>query len=448
MSRSVTLDANYLAECANYLVNNISTIDVTATTYAIEGYGEVIDNSGTWTGEPIASGGAWQTAGDRVYLDNKYAEITDDGSQPLLTLRSNSSFALPVLKMVADYPDNDGRGIIQFSNHDGSSIHEMRVTQDQWNFRGGSIEYNFRGGSFNYNGDLFNIKGVSNIFPPKISMIAGAPTTAGMGTILFKNYDGSSIYTMEVTDDQWNFTAPGTAFNFTGYTFNFAGSAFRAVFNEYRAANFLVDQQSSTDNLNAEFLSRRSINLRLTAGEDCWSDLIFCEIDSSQSKIDKAVIRYHGSSESLEFYNYGSGDTIFHNKYGSGDTIIETNGLGINTYSPKGTLDVNGSIYQRGTLLHAKRALGKDTSLESIAEHAENMWREQRLPAVPAPEILEDGREAVELGEQRRGMLEELEKAHIYIQQLHQHYQALQQKLEQQNKMLQQRIEKLEAKVN
>ncbi|PIE03028.1 MAG: hypothetical protein CSA81_03730, partial [Acidobacteria bacterium] len=244
----------------------------------------------------------------------------------------------------------------------------------------------------------------------------------------FRNYENTSFYTIQVTDDQWNFTAPDTEFNFNGGSFKveLSGSS------SHSYPDFQV--QNTNGNEHANFLSSQGrAHLGIFSAEDEISTLVFGIFHPSwQEPIGKASIRYNSYYERIDIQVPVSG-TI---------QLIAA------TVDIKGPLDVDGPIYQRGTIIHPKRALGKDTSLESIAEHAENMWREQRLPAVPAPEILEDGREAVELGEQRRGMLEELEKAHIYIQQLHQHYQALQQKLEQQNKMLQQRIEKLEAKVN
>jgi len=54
-------------------------------------------------------------------------------------------------------------------------------------------------------------------------------------------------------------------------------------------------------------------------------------------------------------------------------------------------------------------------AIESIEEHAESMWRKSHLPALgPAAE---DG--GFEVAKTTMGMLEELEKAHIYIEQLH-----------------------------
>lgn len=98
--------------------------------------------------------------------------------------------------------------------------------------------------------------------------------------------------------------------------------------------------------------------------------------------------------------------------------------VGIGTPNPNGasgehTLDVDGAIFQRGSVLHADYVFEPDYELESIEEHAELMWENKHLPAVPSRTVDENGREIVEIGAQRVGMLEELEKAHIYIAQLH-----------------------------
>jgi hypothetical protein len=79
---------------------------------------------------------------------------------------------------------------------------------------------------------------------------------------------------------------------------------------------------------------------------------------------------------------------------------------------------VNGAIYQRGGVLHADYVFEPSYRLESIEDHAEYMWTKKHLPGVPGVRTDEKGREVIELGTNQRGMLEELEKAHIYIQQL------------------------------
>ena len=90
-----------------------------------------------------------------------------------------------------------------------------------------------------------------------------------------------------------------------------------------------------------------------------------------------------------------------------------------------GTLNVGGQIFQRGTLLCADYVFEKGYTLESIEEHAKFMWENQHLPAVPKRTESADGKEVVEIGTQMRGILEELEKAHIYISQLKKENDAL-----------------------
>lgn len=92
--------------------------------------------------------------------------------------------------------------------------------------------------------------------------------------------------------------------------------------------------------------------------------------------------------------------------------------VGIGTTNPQGALDVNGAIYQRGSSLHADYVFQPSYKLETIEEHAEFMWREKHLTAVPKASVDEHGKEILEVGSHRKGMLEELEKAHIYVAQL------------------------------
>jgi len=99
-----------------------------------------------------------------------------------------------------------------------------------------------------------------------------------------------------------------------------------------------------------------------------------------------------------------------------------------------GTLDVRGPIWQRGVVLHADYVFKPGYELESIDKHSEFMWQNKHLPAIPKAMTDENGREIVEVGAHRRGIVEELEKAHIYIDQLHK-----------QNIALETRLAKLEA---
>ena len=104
--------------------------------------------------------------------------------------------------------------------------------------------------------------------------------------------------------------------------------------------------------------------------------------------------------------------------YFIGDVYISDN-VGIGTTSPGGKLDVNGTIYQRGVQIHADYVFEPEYELEAIEENAEFMWREKHLKAIPKLTFDVNGNEVREIGADRRGIVEELEKAHIYIEQLH-----------------------------
>jgi hypothetical protein len=111
--------------------------------------------------------------------------------------------------------------------------------------------------------------------------------------------------------------------------------------------------------------------------------------------------------------------------------IVDEDGyVGINDPSPSGNLDVNGTIYQRGGVLHPDYVFEDDYTIDSIEDHAEKMWEGKHLPAIPPREYDDEGREMVEIGRQRTGILEELEIAHIYIEQLNKKISELEKKIE------------------
>lgn len=73
--------------------------------------------------------------------------------------------------------------------------------------------------------------------------------------------------------------------------------------------------------------------------------------------------------------------------------------------------------------------------LESIEDHAKYMTTQKHLPAIPSAKHTEEN--GLDLGRNNRGIVEELEKAHLYINQLNE-----------QNKMLLERLTALEGKLS
>ncbi len=109
--------------------------------------------------------------------------------------------------------------------------------------------------------------------------------------------------------------------------------------------------------------------------------------------------------------------------------ISNSGRVGIGTTSPAGKLDVNGEIYQRGSRIHADYVFDESYTLESIEDHSQDMWNNKHLKGVPQMATDSDGNEIVEVGAHRRGILEELEKAHIYIEQLNSRVKELEKKM-------------------
>lgn len=79
------------------------------------------------------------------------------------------------------------------------------------------------------------------------------------------------------------------------------------------------------------------------------------------------------------------------------------------------TVTINGDLMVNGLCTGCDAVFQPDFELESIEEHAAIMWEQSHLPAVgPTPE----GKGPINVFEKTTGILQELEKAHIYIDQL------------------------------
>lgn len=121
-----------------------------------------------------------------------------------------------------------------------------------------------------------------------------------------------------------------------------------------------------------------------------------------------------------------------------GPTVADTNVVISND-----GLNVNGTISLNGGQIHPDYVFGADYALPSIEDHAEYMWTNAHLPKVGAATVGEDGQPRLDIGKKTLGMLEELEIAHIYIDELNK-------KISGQNETidsLSKRLEELEKKL-
>lgn len=108
------------------------------------------------------------------------------------------------------------------------------------------------------------------------------------------------------------------------------------------------------------------------------------------------------------------------------------------TVTSAGNMIIRGTITTAGSCsVGCDRVFSDDYGLESITEHADQMWSNSYLPAVGP--TLED--QPFNLTEKTGGMLNELEKAHIYIEQLHKRLDAKERTISD----VLTRLEKLEA---
>jgi hypothetical protein len=92
-----------------------------------------------------------------------------------------------------------------------------------------------------------------------------------------------------------------------------------------------------------------------------------------------------------------------------------------------GDLVLAGEIFTAGSCsIGCDRVFSPDFDVETIEEHAASMWANSHLPGVgPTPEG-----STINLSQKTTGILNELEKAHIFIEQLHQRIARLEAELE------------------
>jgi len=111
---------------------------------------------------------------------------------------------------------------------------------------------------------------------------------------------------------------------------------------------------------------------------------------------------------------------------------------------------INGTVFVGTSQVHPDYVFEPDFALESIEEHAAFMWERKHLPALP-PASGDDATAPVELISHQFGILEELEKAHIYIEQLNTTIKSLTAESARKDgdiEVLEQRLARLEARLS
>ena len=144
------------------------------------------------------------------------------------------------------------------------------------------------------------------------------------------------------------------------------------------------------------------------------------------------------STSSLVWGNFSTNILTFNATVGIGTTVPSERLEVVN-----GNIRVtNGSFIDDGTPV-SDFVFTNDYQLESIEEHAAFMWKNKHLPALQsAGEIERAGGYDISL--RREQMLEELEKAHIYIEQLNNDIKSLENK----NIYLEKQLENQQGQIN
>jgi hypothetical protein len=90
------------------------------------------------------------------------------------------------------------------------------------------------------------------------------------------------------------------------------------------------------------------------------------------------------------------------------------------------TLTSAGQVQILGTTVHPDYVFEPFYNLEPIEDHVKFMMENKHLPAVGPGSYTQDGQPVITIGARSQGMLEELEKAHLYIAQLNEQLKATQ----------------------
>ena len=123
-------------------------------------------------------------------------------------------------------------------------------------------------------------------------------------------------------------------------------------------------------------------------------------------------IKQNGDTGRLTFFSPGGGAVTASFKF---DPQATENLFRVGILGPD-VVDINGSLVINGFDITPDYVFEPDYALESIEEHADLMFKFKHLPALAGAAVNE--RNGVDVVKHQFGVLEELEKAHIYIAQL------------------------------
>jgi hypothetical protein len=123
-------------------------------------------------------------------------------------------------------------------------------------------------------------------------------------------------------------------------------------------------------------------------------------------------IKQNGATGRLTFFSPGGGATTASFKFArqAQENLFRVGILAGDT------VDINGKLVINGTDITPDYVFGSDYKLDSIEDHAQQMWQNKHLPALPGAH--ENEKNGVDIVKHQYGVLEELEIAHIYIAQL------------------------------
>jgi len=145
------------------------------------------------------------------------------------------------------------------------------------------------------------------------------------------------------------------------------------------------------------------------------AQILVQETNGVQGPRDLFVMKNNGNPEFRMINTANNNSWAF--SAGLNFVVKSNSGARVSVLSPTGDLLILGSITTAGSTCGGGCDLvfDKEIGIESIDEHAALMWANSYLPAVgPTVENA-----PFNLSEKTGGMLNELEKAHIYIEQLH-----------------------------